>query len=60
MQAWERIVPGGSTTQSASEAKRFFVDPYNRDRIYIVDTDAIKKSEDGGTSWRVDQSLDAL
>ena len=53
---WQRIVP--SADGSAAIARRFYVDPYNPSRIYIIDTDSIKRSEDGGNTWRRDLSLE--
>ena len=62
---WEQIVPTppGSVPEpelEATEARRFFVDPYNSSIIYIVDRDAIKRSLDGGISWEPARSLDQL
>src|SRR5262249_44415163 len=53
---WQRIVP--AQDGSANFARRFFVDPYNPSRIYIIDEDAIKRSEDAGVTWRRDVSLE--
>ena len=52
---WRQIVPGGGATR----AYRFFVNPYDADDIYIVDTDAVRHSTDGGATWVVDAQLDA-
>ncbi|MGH9841148.1 MAG: hypothetical protein ACREEM_20535, partial [Blastocatellia bacterium] len=54
--AWQRIVP--APDGSAKIAQRFFVDPYDPNRIYIIDENAIKRSEDAGRTWRRDLSLD--
>lgn len=51
---WEQIVP--STT--ATKARRFYVDPYNPNTIYLLDNLAVKRSDDGGATWAVDASLD--
>jgi hypothetical protein len=53
---WQRIVPAKDGT--AKVARRFFVDPYNPSRIYIIDQDSIKHSESAGDTWRLDVSLD--
>ena len=53
MNAWRRIVPGGGSTI----APRFFVNPYNPNVIYILDEQDVKRSDDGGASWRQDASL---
>lgn len=51
---WKRIVPRpGATT-----ATRFFVDPYRPNLIYILDSDHVKRSDDGGQTWVVDVNLD--
>lgn len=51
---WQRIVP----STNASEARRFFVDPYDPKLIYILDKDGIKRSDNGGQSWEKDARLD--
>jgi hypothetical protein len=58
MTAWEKIVPGGPSGHDAKLARRFFADPYNSNRIYIVDENAIKRSDTGGATWNLDASLD--
>jgi hypothetical protein len=55
---WKRIV--GPNDGSHKIAQRFFVDPYNSSRIYIIDKAAIRRSEDGGQTWQLDASLDNL
>lgn len=50
---WQQIAPGGGAT----EARRFFVNPYNANEIYIVDTNAVRHSTDGGVTWPVDAPL---
>ncbi|MFN2250784.1 MAG: DNRLRE domain-containing protein [Anaerolineae bacterium] len=52
---WQQIVPGGG----AAVAQRFFVNPYDGDEIYILDTSGARHSTDGGTTWPGDASLDA-
>jgi hypothetical protein len=41
-----------------SSATRFFVHPYQPNVIYVLDTDHVKRSDDGGQTWAVDQSLE--
>ncbi len=53
---WQRIVP--APDGSAMQASRFYVDPYDPSRIYIIDQDAIKRSDDAGVTWRRDLSLE--
>jgi hypothetical protein len=50
---WERIVPGGNVTS----ARRFFVDPYRPNLIYVLDKKKVWRSEDGGQTWQADSSL---
>ena len=52
---WTQLVPG----PGASAAIRFFVDPYRPNLIYLLDRDHVKRSDDGGSTWQVDQSLEA-
>src|SRR5262249_10301759 len=61
MPGWQQIVPspaGTPSSQSATKALRFFVSPYDPNLIYIIDQNAIKRSDDGGVTWSVDTSLD--
>lgn len=53
MPNWERLVPRGNVTS----ARRFFVDPYRPNLIYVLDQKHIWRSEDGGHTWQVDASL---
>jgi photosystem II stability/assembly factor-like uncharacterized protein len=54
---WVMIVAGGPSGRKANSALRFFVDPYNPDLIYILDSDRIRLSLDGGSSWLDDINL---
>jgi hypothetical protein len=51
---WVRIVPG----PGAQSAISFFVDPYQPNLIYILDSGNVKRSDDGGMIWNVDQNLE--
>jgi hypothetical protein len=51
---WRKIVPG----PGAGSATRFFVHPYQPNLIYILDTDHVKRSDDGGSTWNVDGNLE--
>ncbi len=55
MAAWQLLIPGGGVNQ----AKRFFVSPYDPNLLYVIDGDRIKRSDDGGTAWQVDEGLSA-
>lgn len=55
---WRQIVPGPVTNGSIPQvANRFFVDPYRPNTVYVLDRDAIRRSDNGGTSWTVDTRL---
>jgi hypothetical protein len=54
MTQWQKLVPGGGATV----ARRFFAHPYQAKTIYILDQNNIKRSDDGGTTWHVDASLE--
>ncbi len=56
MAAWQLLIPGGG----ANQAKRFFVSPYDPNLLYVIDGDRIKRSDDGGTTWQVDESLERM
>ena len=56
MTEWQKLIPG----RDALKAKRFFVSPYNPNLLYVIDGDNIKRSDDGGMSWQVDQSLERM
>jgi len=61
MTDWQQIVPspaGTVSVKAAGIATRFFVDPYNPKIVYIIDANAIKRSDDGGVTWSIDTSLD--
>jgi hypothetical protein len=54
-------IPGRSA--GAKAAIRFFVNPYQPQVIYIIDLDSqagnhVKRSDDGGLTWNVDQNLE--
>ena len=54
MPGWKQLVPGGG----ANRARRFFVNPYSPDLIYLMDTQNIMRSDDGGEHWQIDCSLE--
>ncbi|HEU5065130.1 MAG TPA: hypothetical protein VFT86_04515, partial [Gaiellaceae bacterium] len=39
---------------------RFFASPYDPNLIYVIDGDRIKRSDDSGTTWHVDESLERM
>ncbi|MFN8473429.1 MAG: VCBS repeat-containing protein [Anaerolineae bacterium] len=59
--SWTQIVPARALrgrSVGATMATRFFVHPYQPNVIYILDTNHVKRSDDGGSTWKVDQSLE--
>ena len=57
---WNQIVPAPVMAGSvgANSAIRFFVSPYQPNLIYILDSDGVKRSDDGGITWNRDSSLE--
>ena len=58
---WSQIVPARpirGRSVGATTAFRFFVHPYLPNVIYILDQHHVKRSDDGGAAWNVDQSLE--
>jgi hypothetical protein len=53
MGQWDPIVPGGG----ANVASRFFANPYDPNNLYIVDSDGVKRSDNGGATWTPDSGL---
>jgi hypothetical protein len=58
--SWTKIVPAQSTGRSvgANLAIRFFVSPYQPNLVYLLDSDHVKRSDDGGQTWALDQNLE--
>jgi hypothetical protein len=50
---WNQIVPSAT----APRARRFFVDPWQPEILYLIDDVALRRSVDGGDTWSVDQEL---
>jgi len=51
---WEQIVPGNGAT----EARRFFANPYDANEVYIVDVNAVRVSRNAGQWFMIDPFLD--
>jgi photosystem II stability/assembly factor-like uncharacterized protein len=70
MTAWQQIVPppppvvqtalgpGPVTPVAPQNARRFFVDPYRSSLLYVLSDSHVFRSENGGTSWVIDTSLE--
>ena len=54
MTAWQQLVPGGG----AGAARRFFVNPYEPNTIYLLDSQHVMRSDDAGSTWQIDQDLE--
>ena len=61
MSAWQLLIPGNKVTPPVGApglAQRFFVDPYRPGRIYVLDKNHVWRSEDGGSHWNIETSLE--
>jgi len=56
MAGWQLLIPG----RGANQAKRFFVSPYDPNLLYAIDGTNIVRSDDGGATWQVDESLQRM
>jgi hypothetical protein len=69
---WELIVPpqvlahpvgigtggAGGINRGPQNARRFYVDPYRPNLIYVLADDHVYRSDDGGAGWAVDTALE--
>jgi hypothetical protein len=58
--SWSQLVPTPANSRSvgANVAVRFFAHPYQPSVVYILDSDHVKRSGDGGHTWIVDAALE--
>lgn len=59
--AWRLLVTGQRVPAgrvAPSVAQRFFVDPYRPAVLYVLGSDHVYRSGDGGTTWVVDRELE--
>jgi hypothetical protein len=54
---WKQIVPSLPAPTTVGSALRWFVDPYDPDGVYVLDSAGVKVSVDGGLSWLFDPLL---
>lgn len=55
---WNKIVPNNVVAGTAvNSALRWFVDPYDPNGIYVLDSQGMKISIDGGASWFFDPGM---
>lgn len=57
--AWEPIVPSAGPGPGPAQARRFFVDSYRPERVYVLADDSVYRTDDGGKTWAQDPGLDA-
>ena len=55
--AWRSLVPVPPSVRGPRVAVRFFVDSYNPQILYVLTLTEIFRTDNGGASWVVDQSL---
>jgi hypothetical protein len=57
--AWRQVVPrtGPGIGPAPTIARRYFVDPYRPNVLYVLGADNVYRSGNGGASWVVDTSL---
>ncbi|MFI5893904.1 hypothetical protein ACIA5D_27775 [Actinoplanes sp. NPDC051513] len=58
MASWATLVP--SAGAGPRQAVRFFADPYRPDLVYVLDTDHVWRTDDGGGHWVVDAGLERV
>jgi hypothetical protein len=60
MDAWQQLVPppGAPSAQAPVKALRYYVDPYRPNLLYVVGLTHVHRSDNGGATWMVDQSLE--
>jgi hypothetical protein len=61
MPAWQRLVPPlrpRPNQVAPGMARRFYVDPYRSGLVYVMGEAHVYRSDDGGATWVVDQSLE--
>jgi len=56
--SWREIVPFSGSGVGPSGARRFFVDPYRPNCLYVLADDHVYRSDDGGECWTQDVGLD--
>ena len=59
--AWRMLAPAQPIpfkSVGVTSVTRFFVHPYLPNVIYVLDTNDVKRSDDGGQTWAVDQNLE--
>jgi photosystem II stability/assembly factor-like uncharacterized protein len=60
MARWQQIVPAQTQlgVPAPSTAQRFFVDPYRPNILYVLGSDHVYRSANGGATWTVDRLLE--
>ena len=55
--AWAQIIP--ATSPGPQNARRFFVDPYRPNLVYVLADDHVYRSDNSGGGWQIDARLEA-
>ena len=58
LSSWTLVVPSPGPGPRTANVRRFFVDPYRPNLIYVLSTDHVYRTDDGGQTWSVDTSLE--
>ncbi len=58
MAAWSPIVPVAAGAVGPSSAQRFFADPYRPNLLYVLGTDHVYRTDNGGSTWAIDTDLE--
>jgi photosystem II stability/assembly factor-like uncharacterized protein len=58
LSTWQLIVPSSVAGARPATCRRFFVDPYRPNVVYVLDTNHIFRTDDGGATWVIDSLLE--
>lgn len=58
MRAWAPLVPAAE--EGPQRAIRYFVDPFHPQLMYVLDTDHVWRTDDGGGKWFIDAELEQV
>jgi len=58
LSTWQLVVPSAGSGPKPASVRRFFVDPFRPDRLYVLDAQHIFRTDDGGQTWSVDAPLE--
>ena len=58
LSTWQLVVPSPGPGVRPQTVRRFFVDPFRPNVVYVLDTNHIFRTEDGGATWTIDAGLE--